>query len=168
MIKRYLKYVELRIFDDEDRWFNDLQSHVLDRGELTRLRRLHGDMSDIESVTKRLQADGITDTIPDHALVRTLFDRLIVKFPCFRLHLSADAEIVHKNNFESAIVMIQSSAPEESLLPQERDTVRRFLKPEDGGEENDDEAPASKWWEVHLFGPHPYNIKHGGTTFFAR
>jgi len=132
MLKRYLEYVDANVFIEPETFFNGFEDVMLTVAEIRTVKSMFKSSLSIQSVTKLLQADNKTALAgsqrPCHRDVRCLFDSLIENFRGMEYHLKADARIVHNPFFESALVKIQSSAPENTLSVEERNSLLKFRK----------------------------------------
>ncbi|KAE9274409.1 hypothetical protein PR003_g29614, partial [Phytophthora rubi] len=81
-------------------------------------------MKKFDSVTKKLQCDGI-----DLADVRLLFDSVIADYPCMREQLKPTAKIVHSPQFEPAAVKAINGG---AMSSAEKAAVKRFEEPKRG------------------------------------
>ncbi|GMF39161.1 unnamed protein product [Phytophthora fragariaefolia] len=86
-----------------------------------RIEALHEDLKILNSVTVKLQVDGLS-----LADVRTLFDSVVQRFPSMKPQLMASASIVHSPVFESAAVKIINS--DLRLSSGERTAIKAFEK----------------------------------------
>ncbi|KAG4235470.1 hypothetical protein PC116_g16398 [Phytophthora cactorum] len=84
------------------------------------LQMLLEEMKDIESISKKLQSDGLT-----LLQARELFDRLLELKPSFASYLASNAEIVHSPAFESSAVKVLDKKAE-MLTREERAAILPF------------------------------------------
>ncbi|KAG3150341.1 hypothetical protein PI126_g11562 [Phytophthora idaei] len=103
MLDRYFKLLEF-VKDDAD-----LEDALPMRTENSRLKALHAELTNIESVTKTLQSTKVS-----MADARLLFDGLITLRASFAKYLGERAEIVYAADFEAACVKIQDGQPVEA------------------------------------------------------
>ncbi|OWZ09224.1 hypothetical protein PHMEG_00018107 [Phytophthora megakarya] len=96
MLARYFRLFEHLCPDDED-----LEDLIPSRSTHRSLRKLFEELHDVESISKKLQTDGLT--LLD---ARDLLDGLLEVQPSFRNYLAPDAPIVHSPKFETAVVKV--------------------------------------------------------------
>ncbi|EGZ16639.1 hypothetical protein PHYSODRAFT_285818 [Phytophthora sojae] len=116
MLKRFFRLREFISADDED-----LADYLSSRTAHRNLASLLDSLRDVESVSKRLQADGLT--LLD---ARNLCDGLIEIRPSFAKYLASDAEIVHSPDFEQAVVKVLGG--QAALLSEEEEGVLEPFK----------------------------------------
>ncbi|KAG3236457.1 hypothetical protein PI124_g18535 [Phytophthora idaei] len=94
MLDRYVRLRRILSADDDE-----MADLLLSRSTHRSLQTLLEEMKDIESISKKIQSDGLT-----LLQARELFDRLLELKPSFASYLASNAEIVHSPAFESGAV----------------------------------------------------------------
>ncbi|GMF11141.1 unnamed protein product [Phytophthora lilii] len=117
MIDRYF-----RIYKKLDRVDDDLADFISTPRENVRLKALHEDLKNLESVSKKLQS--ATVSLLD---VRVLFDHVMKHYPGTEAQLATTASLVKFLEFENGIVKVLASK-ERSLTRAERTAVSKLLK----------------------------------------
>jgi hypothetical protein len=99
MVERFFQIKDfVKEFVDEDEPLADVFSAIR-RNEITALEDLRTKLTNLQSVTTRLQRRDLT--LLD---ARRLFDHTLKHFPTMAGYLDADAAIAHSPVFESAII----------------------------------------------------------------
>ncbi|KAG3134934.1 hypothetical protein PI126_g18481 [Phytophthora idaei] len=111
MLEHYFRLREFISADEED-----IGDFLPSRATHRKLTTLLASLRDVKSVSKRLQADGLT--LLD---ARDLFDALIEIRPAFANYLAPDADIVHSVAFEKATVKVL--AGQATMLTEEEATA---------------------------------------------
>ncbi|ETN16736.1 hypothetical protein PPTG_05879 [Phytophthora nicotianae INRA-310] len=96
MLKRYFHIREFISADDDE-----LADYPPSRTAHRKLAALLASLEDVESVSKRLQANRLTSLD-----ARDLFDGLLEIQPSFAKYIAPDANIVHWPDFEKAVVKV--------------------------------------------------------------
>lgn len=94
---------------------------LLSTGEELKLKNLHANLSDFNSVTLLLQSRDMS-----YAKCRYIFDELMKKYPDMNKYISSDSNIVNSPTFETAIFKIVS-AREKELTEEEENEVKSLL-----------------------------------------
>ncbi|KAG6942384.1 hypothetical protein JG687_00019100 [Phytophthora cactorum] len=116
MLERYFRLREFISADEED-----IGDFLPSRATHRKLATLLASLRDVESVSKRLQADGLT--LLD---ARDLFDALVEIRPAFANYLAPDADIIHSVAFEEATVKLL--AGQATMLTEEDATALEPFK----------------------------------------
>uniref|UniRef100_H3H9Q5 Uncharacterized protein n=1 Tax=Phytophthora ramorum TaxID=164328 RepID=H3H9Q5_PHYRM len=116
MLDRYARLREFLSDVDED-----IAELLPTRDTHRRLETLRDELRDVESISKKLQTDGLT-----LLEVRDLFDGLL-ELPDFASYLARATNIVHSPEFESGVVKVLSKKTE-SLSRDERAVLLPFKR----------------------------------------
>ncbi|KAG3135536.1 hypothetical protein PI126_g18210 [Phytophthora idaei] len=116
MLERYFRLREFISADEED-----IGDFLPSRATHRKLATLLASLRDVESVSKRLQADGLT--LLD---ARDLFDALVEIRSAFANYLAPDADIIHSVAFEEATVKVL--AGQAAMLTEEEATALEPFK----------------------------------------
>ncbi|ETP37530.1 hypothetical protein F442_14666 [Phytophthora nicotianae P10297] len=100
MLKRYFKLQEFLSADDDE-----LADMLPSRTTHRQLEGLLSKIRCVESVSKMLQSDGLT--LLD---ARDFFDGLLKVRPSMSKYLAPDADIIHPQDFEAAVVKLEVAA----------------------------------------------------------
>ncbi|ETK89754.1 hypothetical protein F441_06442 [Phytophthora nicotianae CJ01A1] len=117
MIQRYFRLREFLPADDDE-----LADYLPSRATPRKLDELLASLCDVESVSKRLQADGLT--MLDAC---DLCDGLVEIQPSFSKYLAANADIVHSVIFEQAACKVLAGRAV-SLTDEETDILEPFKR----------------------------------------
>ena len=115
MLDRFLTL--LPVLDDMD----TVVDYMPTRAQITALKCLHEHLARLESVTKKLQLDGL-----DLADARALFDGVLEKYPEMR-HLDTDNALVRYPDFDPAITKVLNEC-EDDLTESEAASISCFMK----------------------------------------
>ncbi|GMF10700.1 unnamed protein product [Phytophthora lilii] len=119
MLKRYFRLREFPSADDEE-----LADILPSRTTHRQLEELLSKLRCVESVSKMLQSDGLT--LLD---ARDLFDGLLEVRPSMGKYLAPDADIIHAQAFEAAVVKVLAGKTDE-LTAREIAVLEPFRQPE--------------------------------------
>ncbi|KAG3085237.1 hypothetical protein PI125_g19285 [Phytophthora idaei] len=119
MLDRYVRLRRILSADDDE-----MADLLLSRSTHRSLQTLLEEMKDIESISKKIQSDGLT-----LLQARELFDRLLELKPSFASYLASNAEIVHSPAFESgAVKLSREAAAAQPARMQKEGLADRILK----------------------------------------